>query len=75
MTPEERTQFDAMKRILQDLVYTIEHEDCQGYLFRDAEGLVCAEVPPLDLGLAYVRTCEVLGVAPKLLPAPQEETP
>lgn len=75
MTPEEQAKFAAMAAILQDLVYTIEHEECQGRLFLDEEGLVCAEVPPLDLGLAYVRACEVLGVAPKLMPAPQEATP
>lgn len=75
MTKKERAQLEEMKTILLDLVYTIENEKYHGRLFHDDDGLVCAEVPPLDLGLAYVRACEVLGVAPKLLPAPQEATP
>lgn len=68
MTTEERTQFDAMERILKELVYTVEHEECQGRLFHDEEGFVCAEIPPLDIGLVYVNACDVLGLTPKLMP-------
>ena len=72
-TTEKNAKFDLMKRVLEDLIYTVEHEECQGRLYNDDEGFVCAEIPPLDAGTAYIHACEALGRTPKLLPVQKGE--
>lgn len=65
-TQDER--HEEMTRILDELVEAIETEGYHGRLFHDDEGFVCAEAAPLDLGLAYLRACAVLGRQPILSP-------
>lgn len=52
--------------VLTELIDAIESD--HGRVFHDDDGLVCAEAPPLDLGLAYVNGCIALGRTPRLIP-------
>lgn len=68
-----REKHAEMEKILDELIYAVEHEECHGRAWKDGDDMPHAEVPPLDLGLAYVRACAVLGREPKFSGPPDAE--
>lgn len=63
MTPSEQSA--EMVAILEAYIEAVESDHGGLFLY---SGLVHAEVPPLDIGLAYIHACEALGRTPKLVP-------